>query len=406
MKKRSIIFAAAALLVGAVHAFHCQFGISGYSNYDADWCGHTIDVGASANRLSYWNAAKYGEPDYGNEYYYVYLTEKKSDGTWKRGAYLTFLPGGGLTMRASTESADYDTLYGSKNFTAAELVNLGTFGYNNGWIDYSYANSVVTVRGDPFSVILNDTDKDRIINGVKIKSGECASLPFPVYLVTDEIENAKFYDLESGIEITPHDFASSGDSGRYYSSKGYYAPNWTGNIRITDGTTPRHEITNIDQIVYADMDAIRKDYPIYATNNMPIYAGTVVVNTNIQLMTWWDFDLDDWGGSPQAMINGEVVCGAHSTTHIISYTINANELRVSEMSGKGYCYFTMSQIPQSGYSGGACTMRCWDTKAGGGTSGYAAASDDHKAEVSAGLGIARFKLTVNIRTGKWKVEPN
>ena len=51
-------------------------------------------------------------------------------------------------------------------------------------------------------------------------------------------------------------------------------------------------------------------------------------------------------------------------------------------------------------------MRCWDKNAGGDTSGYAAASDDHKAEVSAGLGTARFKLTVNILTGQWKVEPN
>ena len=406
MEKRSIIFAAAALLVGVAHAFHCQFGVSGYSNYEADWCGYTIDVGASANRLSYWNAAKYGHTDNGSEYYYIYLSEKKSDGTWKRGAYLTFLPGGGLTLRASTTSADYDTMYGSKKFTAAERINLGTFGYRSSWVDYSYANSVVTVRGDPYSVILNDTDKDRTFNGVEIKSGDCACLPFPVYLVTAEIENAKFYDLESGKEIIPHEFTNHGESGRYYSQKGFYAPNWTGNIRITDGTTHHQEITNINQIVYADMEASRKDYPVYSTNNMPIYAGTVVITTNIQLMTWWDFDQDAWGSSPQAMINGEVVCSGHSTSHIVAYTVNANELHVSEMSGNGYCYFTMSQTPESGYSGGACTMRCWDKNAGGDTSGYAAASDDHKAEVSAGLGTARFKLTVNILTGQWKVEPN
>jgi hypothetical protein len=51
-------------------------------------------------------------------------------------------------------------------------------------------------------------------------------------------------------------------------------------------------------------------------------------------------------------------------------------------------------------------MRCWDAKMGSSTSGYSNTPAQHKAEVSAGMGVARFKLTINTFTGEWKVEPN
>jgi hypothetical protein len=47
-------------------------------------------------------------------------------------------------------------------------------------------------------------------------------------------------------------------------------------------------------------------------------------------------------------------------------------------------------------------MRCWDKQ----YSSYANAPENHRAEVSAGLGVARFRVTLNRNTGEWKVEPN
>ena len=293
----------------------------------------------------------------------------------------------------------------SVDIDIAEVVKCPTFGWTYlPYIDHRLEHGVFTMRGDPYSVVVNDTSQDRIVNGVMIKAGEGAKLPFPFWLKMDKVDNIRFFDLTTGEEFFGQDFAGYDESGVYYKD-GAYAPMWTGDFRFTDGTKKENVLTNLNQIVFADLKTSSGNV-LYATNNMPVYAGSVNITTNIQLNTWWEFDQDSWGGSPQAMINGEVVCNGHSTSHIIPYTVNANNLKVSEMSGIGYCYFTMSQTPQSGKSGGSCVMRCWDAKMGSSTSGYSNTPAQHKAEVSAGMGVARFKLTVNVYTGEWKVEPN
>ena len=156
-------------------------------------------------------------------------------------------------------------------------------------------------------------------------------------------------------------------------------------------------------LVYGDMVSTNADKVLYGKAGMPLRSAVVNVTTNFELMTWWDFTQSEWG-SPKAKINEEVVCSSHATSHIISHTVNGNNIQVNELTGKGYIYFTMSQEPQSGYAGGSCTMRCWDASMGSDTSAYANTPADHKAESSAGTGVARFKVTVNIYAGTWKVE--
>lgn len=294
---------------------------------------------------------------------------------------------------------------GQTKITIGETVNVPTFGYSYPpYVDYRLFNGVFTCRGDPYSVVMNDTSEDRTVNGVEISAGGSAALLFPFHLKTAEIPNVKFYDLDSGAELTPYDYASYGQSGKYYNN-GYYTLRYTGNIRINDGTTAPTNAPD-ENLVFGDMVSANADKVLHASNGMPMRSAVFNVTTNIQLMTWWDFDQSAWGSGPKAMINGEVVCGGHSTGHIIAYTVNANNLKVNGLTGIGHVYFTMSQTPESGKTGGSCTMRCWDYRMGDTTAAYANTPAEHKAEVSAGLDVARFKITVNIYAGTWKVEPN
>ncbi len=404
--KALLTFAAAAASLCA-SAFHIQIGASGWSRRAQQWISKSMDIGATAGTLSSHVATALGETDYGVYYNYIPLGKRitTDSASWSENCYIRFPPGGGLTLYASTVSKDYTEQYGAKAFASADVVKLETFGYTSSWQNYAWDYGVVTMKGDPYSVVMNDTDTARTINGVEIAARDSASLPFPIFLVMSEVPNVKFYDLESGTEITCKDFASYGQSGVYYHSKGYYCPSWTGNIRISDGTTAA---TNApyETFVYGDMVAANTDKLLYSTNGMPVRSAIVNITTNIALNTWWDFTQSEWGSSPQAMINGEVVCSAHSTSHIISYTVNANNLKINTMTGRGYVYFTMSQAPGDGSSGGGCVMRCWDAAQGSSTSGYANTPADHKAEISAGLGVARFKMTIDIFAGTWKVEPN
>lgn len=157
-------------------------------------------------------------------------------------------------------------------------------------------------------------------------------------------------------------------------------------------------------LVYGDMGADSGGKILYGSNGQPLYAVPTIVTTNIMMATWWDFSHDDWGESPQALINNEVVCMAHATTHIISHNINAHDMEVYGNTGR--VDFTMTLIPQEGYPGGACTMRCWGEMYGASEAGYTAAPAGHKAEVSAGTKTATFKLTINTKTGDWAVSPS
>ena len=375
---RVVTLACAALSLAAC-AFHVQVGVSGRytdSGTFVDgvfvpkyvWTNMTDEVGAT------------------NGYY---------EGFSLSPANLSHVQG--MEFAISTRGNNYN---GRKNFTCAETVDLGTFGYYNASIpgqDWRMNYSLFTCRGNPYSVVVNDTGIDRTINGVLVKEGHGARLPFPLELYMDEINGVKFYDLETWDELTPHADQYTGDI--YLNSDHYYL-GWTGDIRIVDPASNR--VISAERLLYGE-DA--SNSIVYAENDYPIYEGRVLVSTNVQLNTWWDFTQSEWG-DPKAYINGVEVCPNHSTSHIIAYTVNAQDIYVSEMSGEGTFYFTMSQTPESGHGGGSCVFKCWDANAGSTTAGYAAATSEHKAAISGGAStLAEFKVTINIYTGKWKVEP-
>lgn len=285
--------------------------------------------------------------------------------------------------------AGFTTGYGYWPVELAEVAEVGDIpGYDGS--DRAKL-TVLTVRGDPYSTVMNDTGESRTINGTTIAAGHSASLKFPIYLKTAEIDGARFYDLDSGAELETPSYAD-----------GAYALGYTGNIRISTATLMPTNAPN-EPLVYGDMADANADGLLFAADGAPIYSSVVEVSTNIALATWWDFGTGEWGSSPKAIINGEVVCSAHSTSHMIPYTVNGGSLKINEVLGYATVYFTMSQTPADGYSGGACTMRCWDANMERSADGYAATPDVHKAEVSAGTGTARFKLTI-YTTGVWKVE--
>ena len=349
-------------------AFHVQIGVSGSAHrYDAStgsestqWRGFTAEVGAVPERFPYGICRiGLGELDCGFE--------------------LDMEGGGTFTIRqwASTIVRPDPS---ERSFDASAVVTLGRLGANRG-------NVVFTMRGDPYSLVVNDTDADRMVNGVTIERGAGRRLPFPVALAMDAVEGARFWDLASGAEIPA------------FRNQGAYVLSYTGDIRITGGRPPG---VPIEPLVYGDMVGANSDRLLYAMSEVPVYANGVTVTTNISLNTWWDFDQESWDGEtgPTAMINGEPVCVGHSTGHIIDYVVSTDGMKV--YGGVGYVDFTMSQIPGDGSSGGSCAMRCWDAS----VPDYNDASDTHKAESTAGVSAAaRFRLSVNIRTGTWSVHP-
>lgn len=289
--------------------------------------------------------------------------------------------------------------YGKVTIPMAETTYVGTFGYYYSAIpgqDWRWFNAVCTMRGDPYSSISNFTGEDLNINGVLIKAGTSERLPFPHTLAMDEVPDVHFYDPYTGAAILPEtDWAD-----RSYWDGAYHL-SWAGDFCITNGTSMTNREVSVERLVYSDVDTNKL---LYAQNNAPIYQGVIILSTNVSLMTWWDFNQNEWG-DPQAKINGEVVCPSHDTSHLISYHVNVGDVRVSEMSGVGSFTFTMSQTPQSGHSGGYCIMKVWDAQYGNNKEAYAATPQNHKAEISAGTGVATFRVTLDILTRDWKVEP-
>ena len=251
------------------------------------------------------------------------------------------------------------------------------------------------MRGDPYSSVVNDTGRGITVNGAVIPDGGSSRLALPLFLVMPQISGVKFYDLDTGDEITP--VSVNGSS--YYN--GAYCLNWTGDI-IVSCHRPPHTVTNGEAIIYGDMKSENADAILHAENGSPLY-GPAIVPTNITMMTWWDFAQEEWG-SPLAKINGETVCAGHSTTHIIPHEVNSG--RVFERDGKYTFTFTMSLVPESGKSGGGCSFRCWDAAAGDTAADYGNCPAAHKASVYGYAGtVATFKVTITRLTGEWKVEP-
>lgn len=389
MRRMSIV--AAALFPVAAVAFHVQIAATGWSRYSQKWISECSDIGGTIlGRFGDYLQSYAGE---GKTYYIAFGSAKYEN------CFVRFLPGGEMMLRAATCEPNYTGVYGARDFEATAAVSLGTFGYRYGnFLDTRWDNAVITMMGDPYSLVFNDTSKDLTVNNKSIKAGAAELLPFPIYLVMDELENVSFNDLKSGIPIVPR---KDPISGKIYNN-GYYLLSWTGDIRISDGTAPSRE-PPMEGLLFGDLDAGSQMHILYSdvsTNGAPIFADGVAITTNFNLVVWWDFDQLEWG-NPEAKINGVVVCDDHSTGHIIEYDISA---RGKAYGGRRKAYFTMSQTPSSGYDGGVCVMRCWDASVGGGTAGFRNAPANHRAEVAAGLGVAKFKLTFDIYSGDWSVE--
>ena len=137
------------------------------------------------------------------------------------------------------------------------------------------------------------------------------------------------------------------------------------------------------------------DVPIYGKDDDPLYAGKpFIYTTNVTVMTEWAFDQSAYG-SPVAYINGESVCGGHSTSHIIDYTVTSADSWTWNKNKQAYeAWFTMS-IYTSG-SGGSCNFRCWRN-----ASSYDAANVDERASVSGDQStVARFRIEHKPQTGE------
>lgn len=281
-----------------------------------------------------------------------------------------------------------------------------------GWVQAPYVDQrlehgVLTMRGDPCSTVVNGTSRDLVVNGVTLYAGRGARLPFPFHLKMEEVEGIRFYDLATGDEFAPYAYTPtySGETTIYYD--GTYSPMWTGDFMFKADSGRPADVATSNLLLYADMadgGTEAAGVPLHGADGAPVYAGFVYVSTNVALNTWWEFGQNQWGSSPKAKINGEVVCGAHCTGHMIPYRVNAEDMSVSETSGEGSFYFSMSQEPMDGYSGGSCVMRVWDGGLSATSDGYAAAPQEHRAEVSAGTGTAWFRVTANVYKGTWKVE--
>lgn len=363
---RLIIAAAICAIAHSALSVHMQIGVSGFSDISGGWVSGTEEVGCATGGC--------------------YLAQSMiMIGNWYR-------PPGSSTsqdnfMRVGFESGGM--LYISRRTQHLfEPVECHAIDRLDEW-----SHIVVTVRGNPYSPIFNDTGTDLVVNNVLIKSRKVEMVLFPFRLEVKSSQVYNLYDLDSGNVITPQ------YSPTYYGDYMLYRHTWSGGIRISDQSATQHVAA--EPLVFGDMVSANEDKILYAENEMPVYADGVVVVTNIALNTWWDFSSSEWGGSPKAKINDEVVCDGHSASHIIDHNVSTDGMKVYD--GMGYFDFTMSLGPTSGYSGGSCTMRCWDASQGSSTSAYASTPVGHKAESSAGTGVARFRVKIDIRNGTWEV---
>lgn len=129
----------------------------------------------------------------------------------------------------------------------------------------------------------------------------------------------------------------------------------------------------------------------------------------VVLWTWWDFDQSgDQNTSPLpiAYINGKIVCGGHTTLHIIAYRIERSRVYGSKASVTIYVKMNMgpNESENGNWNGGAkCTHRIW----GGGdgeTAGFFNADPDHRCEKSGTCGGgATFKVVFDTNSGTYRI---
>lgn len=258
------------------------------------------------------------------------------------------------------------------------------------YVDRRFTDSVLTMRGDPYSLIINTTKKDLTINGVEIPAGESKRLIFPVYLAMEEVENIVFKS-PTDHTVLQHYFHN-------LTSGPLYIIGWTGDILITINGEEDSSLSPTNFLpLYADIKSENQGKLLYAKNGAPVHQSKITLE-EVALNTEWAFSQAEFD-TPVAYINGVKVCEGHSTGHIISHKLNTNSITTDFSTGIGSFTFTMSLTASSG--GGNCTMRCWDSA----YDTYDSAPESHRASISAGMGVATFKYTLFCDTGEWKVEP-
>ena len=139
---------------------------------------------------------------------------------------------------------------------------------------------------------------------------------------------------------------------------------------------------------------------------VPLEGGITI--KMITAMTEWKFDQSQCFKNCEALINDQVVCSGHSTTHVIDYEI-ANrggniEDYYNELTGNYEFYFTMGirLINQSETNvPGPCEFRCWNKA----YSDFESCPNDEKAVFTANVNADRrkplFLVTLNKKTMKW-----
>lgn len=403
--RMSCFVVAAAVVSQCAFAFDISFGISGYDSALQQTLGAASPwfdiVGTCAKDQGIGTGTTFGVPS----------LVAHGAGDWADMALVFFPQMNGVdyqiyvgTYRASAWN-DIDTTSGEWELAVASSSSAPPDCYYLGTSGQSGAHMVFTISGDPYSEVWNLTSSAQTMNGVTIPAGEARNLYLPMLLVDwpAEGEEKKYYltDVEGN--------AISHDIRKFVSVVQGCSVRWSGDFVIRERGYPDDANTNtaevVEHLLHADIKGENEYKIMYGEEGGLVRESLQRVSTNISLMTWWDFTQNEWGFSPQAKINGEVVCASHDTSHIISYVLNSNLLVINEMTGKGHFEFEMSLTPEAGDPGGACTMRCWDASYGSSTSAYTRTPEGHKAAISAGLGIARFKVTVNIYKGTWKVEP-
>lgn len=271
------------------------------------------------------------------------------------------------------------------------------------------SNVVFTLSGNPYSHVWNLTSSDLELNGVTIPSGSSRLLYLPIRLAkwpASSTDAARYYitDIDGNAVSYIMDFSNSNERGCFV--------NWSGDFIIREHGWPGWQ----DVAGWADEPLVRSDESpavLHGVEGLPLRSKLHISSTNLLLVAWWDFSHDVWGASPRAYVNGLLWCPAHSTSHIFYHPIAANDFEFDDLTGEGDVELSLSLTPEEGFSGGACTMRVWDNDSGDyeamdllhKADYYEAAHPLHRAEVAAGTETAKFKVTVNIYKGTWKVEP-
>lgn len=386
------VSAALTLATMPAAAFHVQFGLS--ARFDSMPSVYRTGYGANLITKYLWMTEEVGAtPSYINYLNNRNMLNLSITIHWKDKS-----SGGGISSDSATsmgvnlawnDPGDMGsvTLFDQTSRTELGTVDLAEAVRLDG-VQSSVSDIVLTMRGDPYSTVFNATEQTLTVNGVTIAAGTGERLKFPVYLKTDEIENVRFYDLDTLKEL----------SATY--SDGAYLLGWTGNIRISTAPDPDNSVATAadETLLYGDIVTANADRLLYSTDGGGLVYSSALRGTNIALNVWWDFTQAEWG-DPVAYINGETVCPGHVTEHIIPHTVADGDPRSSSETRE--IYFTASLSPGESKAGGACTIRVYDQTAGD----YESVPTEHRAEVAAGTDTATFKLTIGPYGLWWKVEP-